>query len=171
MVARLEQEGRAEESVRARDSMMGPLGALGDGFFWAKVRPAAVLLTVMVSFLWSWAAAAVLLLLFNVVHLPERWSYIRKGYQKAEKSLEGVLAIDRRSVSRRAEQLITAACGFILGAAAFRTTTPGTAMALFCFAFYLYRRKVRTPAILGCLIAAGMLLGLLGVRMRIPWSV
>ena len=170
-VARLEEDGRTEESVKLKNSMMGPLGAVGDGFFWAKVRPAAVLLGLVASFAWPWAAIPVLLLAFNGFHIPDRWSGVKNGYGGAEGPLAGISAMNRKATVRYSKHLITTGCGFILGATAFRIGAPALTAAMFCFAFALFRGKLKTVAVLGCLLAAGLILGALGVGIGLPWSV
>jgi len=169
VVARLEQEGRGEESVRARDSLMGPLGALGDGVFWARVRPAAVLLAVTVSFYWPWAAAPVLLFAFNAIHLPERWYGIAAGFRRNNNPLGGVSVGRKKIISTFSGKLIMPACGFILGAFVFRSGTPVPALVLFSLGVLLFRSKFKTLSVLGYLLAAALLFGVLGVRMRLPW--
>ncbi len=171
VVARLEQEGRSEESVRARDSMMGPLGAQGDGLFWARVKPAAVLLAIVVSFQWPWAAAPVLLIVFNAIHLPERWYGIEAGFGQKNYLLGGVTTGFKKVISTISGQTIMPACGFILGMFAFRSETPLPAMVLFGLGFLLFRRKFKTPPVFAYLLVAALLLGVLGVRMRLPWSI
>jgi mannose/fructose/N-acetylgalactosamine-specific phosphotransferase system component IID len=171
VVARLEQERKSEESVKARDSLMGPLGAVGDGLFWAKVRPAVILLAVILSFRWSWAAAPLLLLFFNAIQIHKRWTGIFTGYCRADEPLKDFTGKENRIVSKYSSLMIVTACGFILGTAAIRTDTPGSAIALFGLGFVLFRMKLKTPAVIGCLAVAGLLLGLLGIRMGIPWSV
>ncbi len=169
VIARLEQEGKGEESVRARNSMMGPLGALGDGLFWANVRPAAVLLAVAVSFRWPWAAAPVLLVAFNAIHLPEMWDGIRAGFRRSDNPFEAISTGRGKSISYFSGHLVMPACGFILGAAAFRSQTPVSVLTLFGLGVLLFRRKFKIPSVFGYLLAAALLLGAAGVRMRLPW--
>jgi mannose/fructose/N-acetylgalactosamine-specific phosphotransferase system component IID len=169
VVARLEEEGNSEESVRARDSLMGPLGAVGDGFFWAKVRPTVILLALIISFRWLWAAAPLLLLVFNAIQIPERWSGVKKGYCQADTPFEGFSGKENRIISRFSSLLIATACGFILGIAAFRTNAPVSVFLLFGLGLLLFRMKLKTQAVIGYLVAAGLLLGVLGIQMEIPW--
>ena len=43
VVSKLEEEGKGEESVKVRNSLMGPLGAMGDSYYWATLLPVTVL--------------------------------------------------------------------------------------------------------------------------------
>ena len=169
VVARLEQEGKGEESIHTRNSMMGPLGALGDGLFWANVRPAAVLIAVAVSFHWPWAAAPVLLVAFNAIHLPEMWDGIGAGFRSSDHPFEAISTRRGKSISSYSGHLVMPACGFILGAAAFRSQTPVPVFVLFGLGVLLFHRKLKLPSVFGFLLAAALLLGAAGVRMRLPW--
>jgi mannose/fructose/N-acetylgalactosamine-specific phosphotransferase system component IID len=170
VVARLELEGRGDESVRVRDSMMGPLGAKGDGLFWARVRPAAALLGLAVSFYWPWAAAPVFLLAFNALHLLERWYGIEAGFSRNDTLFGVVDGGEKKVISTLTGHMIMPGCGFILGVFAFRSHEPVPVLALFGLGFLLFRRKLRTPPVFACLLAAALALVALGVRMRLPWS-
>ncbi len=170
VVARMEGEGKGKDSIRARDSLMGPLGALGDGLFWARVRPAAILAAVAVSFFEPWASAPILLLLFNSIHLKERWSAIAAGYTREEEPLGGLSGRSRIVFSGFFGGLILPACGFILTAAAIGSGSPWFAAGLFALGVLLFTLKFNNMMVLGCLLAAALLLGFLGVGMRLPWS-
>jgi PTS system mannose-specific IID component len=70
-----------EKVVQFKASLMGPLAALGDGFFWLSLRPAVGAFSVaLVPVLEEWAAA-VFLLLFNTVHLYARGRFFVLGYR------------------------------------------------------------------------------------------
>lgn len=60
----------APESVRRfKDTLMGPLAALGDGFFWRSLRPATgAVAAALVPFIHLWAVL-VYIALYNLVHL------------------------------------------------------------------------------------------------------
>ncbi len=170
VVSRLEEEGKGEESVKARNSLMGPLGAIGDGYYWATLRPFTVLMSIALSFFWIAAAPVLFLLIYNTVHLKNRWSYLNRGYLNAHSPMEGASELHGKVFPRFMERMITLLMGFILGLAAFDTRTPGTALLIFGAAFLMFRRQWRTPAILGMLVILGIFLGFFGTEMRIPWS-
>ncbi len=170
VVSRLEEEGKGEESVKARNSLMGPLGAMGDGYYWVTLLPVTVLLSVSLSFFWMAAAPVLFLLLYNTVHLRNRWTYLNRGYQNAHSPLEGATELNGKVLPRNMERMATPILGFTLGLGAFGTQTPGTALLIFSVAFLMFRRQFRTPAIFSLLVILGTLLGFLGANMRIPWS-
>jgi mannose/fructose/N-acetylgalactosamine-specific phosphotransferase system component IID len=170
VVARLEEDGKIEESVKVRGDLMGPLGAVGDAFFWSRLRPAAILLAVALSFWWPLAAAPALLLVFNTFHLKERWCGIMNGYLKADDPMGGVTLKNKRLFNGYSQYIIMVACGFILGATIFRTSAPASTMALFSLGYVLFRIKLKALTVVGILLAAGLMLGMLGIRIGLPWS-
>lgn len=170
VVSKLEEEGKGEESVKARNSLMGPLGAMGDSYYWATLLPVTVLLSIALSFFWMAAAPVVFLLIYNTVHLRNRWTYLNRGYLNAHSPLEGASDLNGKVFSRNMERMATPLLGFILGVAAFGTRTPGISFIIFGVAFVLFRRQWRVPAIFALLVTLGTLLGFLGTNMRIPWS-
>ena len=65
-------EGSVERVTAFKAALMGPLAALGDGFFWLSLRPAVgALCAALVPLLGAWAAL-LFLLLYNAVHLSLR---------------------------------------------------------------------------------------------------
>jgi mannose/fructose/N-acetylgalactosamine-specific phosphotransferase system component IID len=171
VVAKLEEDGKGEESAKISGHMMGPLGALGDAFFWARLRPNTILLAVAVSFFWPPGAAPVLLLVFNMFHIRERWSGITKGYLKADDPMSGFTSANKGLLAGQSQYMVMAVCGFILGAAAFSTDAPGPGIALFVLGYILFRIKLRTLTVVAALLIAGFILGMLGIGMGLPWSV
>ena len=171
VVSRLEEEGRGEEGIRARNNLMGPLGAMGDGYYWATLVPVTVLISILLSFFFKTAAPVVFLLLYNVLHLKNRWKYLNQGYINAGSPLEGVSDLNGRYLPKILDHMVSPLLGVILGLAAFSTYTPGTALLIFVAAFLMFRRMFKTPAIFAFLVILGVILGFLGPDMRIPWSV
>ncbi len=65
-------EATVEDIARFKSTLMGPLAALGDGFFWLSLRPATGAVGVaLVPVLGVWAPV-VFLFLYNVVHFVAR---------------------------------------------------------------------------------------------------
>jgi mannose/fructose/N-acetylgalactosamine-specific phosphotransferase system component IID len=170
VVSRLEEEGRAEESVKARNDLMGPLGAMGDGYYWATLLPVTVLASILISFFWMTAAPFVFLLLYNTEHLKNRWKYLNLGYLNAHSPLEGASGLNGGFLPKALERMLLPLLGVVLGLAAFATYTPGIALLIFAAAFLMFRRRWKTPAIFALLAVLGTILGFLGPNMRIPWS-
>jgi PTS system mannose-specific IID component len=71
-----ERVARGEESpavvVKFKAALMGPLAALGDGFFWLSLKPAVgAVCAALVPLMHAWAAV-LFLVLYNLVHLTLR---------------------------------------------------------------------------------------------------
>jgi mannose PTS system EIID component len=64
--------------------LQGPLAAVGDGFFWAGLRPFFGALAAVGTLALGWPALVAALLLYNVLHLWLRWSLFRAGYRAGD---------------------------------------------------------------------------------------
>jgi PTS system mannose-specific IID component len=83
-----EKIARGEEPPEAvahfKQSLMGPLAALGDGFFWFSLRPACgAFCAALFPWLGVWCAA-LFLVLFNTVHLTARARFFALGYSAGD---------------------------------------------------------------------------------------
>ena len=70
-------EGRFLDDLKR--SLMSTLGSVGDGFFWAGLRPLAALMAVLPALFQQLWAPIVLLVFYNAVHLSVRWWGIGAG--------------------------------------------------------------------------------------------
>lgn len=98
-VARLEEEvaaGRMSgaEIEELKKGLMGPLGALGDSFFWAGIRPAASVVSVVLFLAGMLWAPLIFLVLFNVPHLWFRWAALKDGYYHGVRVVEVMMRYD-----------------------------------------------------------------------------
>jgi PTS system mannose-specific IID component len=89
-----EKIARGEESpervVAFKAALMGPLAALGDGFFWLSLKPATgALCAALVPLLHAWAAL-LFLVLYNGVHLTLRGRLFLLGLRKGDLLVEEV---------------------------------------------------------------------------------
>jgi mannose/fructose/N-acetylgalactosamine-specific phosphotransferase system component IID len=82
MTTRARQNGMNGEQVRGlKKTVLGPFGALGDAFFWATLKPTAAVLGALFALMINpWAGIIVLLVLFNLFHLPLRLCGAYLGY-------------------------------------------------------------------------------------------
>lgn len=88
-VVKLEQERAAgrdpvvDVSV-LKTTLMAPLGALGDSFFWGALKPLSAIIAVALVFMTgSWWAPLLFLVLYNLWHLGIRCSVLFWGYSSA----------------------------------------------------------------------------------------
>lgn len=73
-----------EAVTRFKTTLMGPLAALGDGFFWLSLRPAVGVLSCALVPLIGVLAPVVFLALYNVVHLTARAWLFYEGLLRGE---------------------------------------------------------------------------------------
>jgi mannose PTS system EIID component len=79
-----------EQVVAFKAALMGPLAALGDGFFWLSLRPAmGALCAALAPVLGAWAAL-LFLVLYNAVHLTLRARLFRMGLRLGDRLVEQV---------------------------------------------------------------------------------
>jgi PTS system mannose-specific IID component len=79
------------QAVSSFKSALGPpFAALGDGFFWLALRPAAALIAAATEPLLGLWCVAVFLVLYNAVHLAARVWLFATGYQRAEGVVDAV---------------------------------------------------------------------------------
>jgi PTS system mannose-specific IID component len=87
-VARMEEErasGRdpAADVTALKNTLMAPLGALGDSFFWGSFKPLAVMIAIACLLSGAWWAPLLFLVLYNGVHLWLRAEVLVWGYRTA----------------------------------------------------------------------------------------
>jgi len=117
VVAREEELGTAPQTVDGlKHSLMCALGAVGDEFFWAHLRPLATLAALPAALAGLAWAPLVLLAIYNVPHLGVRWWGAAAGLAQGR----GILgALERRLLTRALPALgiaIPAVAGFLVGA-------------------------------------------------------
>lgn len=98
-------------STALKKALGPPFAALGDGFFWLALRPLASLLGVFGLLVWKAPGAFVLLVAYDLVHLPVRVWLFQRGYDQGPKVVE---AVQRLRVPR-ATALVKLAAAALLG--------------------------------------------------------
>lgn len=92
-----------------KSALMGPLAALGDGFFWHSLRPAVGALAVAtVPWLGAWSAL-LFLGLYNLVHLTARGYLFFLGLERGEGMIVAISALSIPAWSERLRK-VTAGC-------------------------------------------------------------
>jgi len=152
-----------------KGALMGPLAALGDGFFWLSLRPAVgALCAALVPWLGAWAAV-LFLVLYNVVHLTLRAQLFGMGLQLGDRLVE---AVARARLPKRGARLRAVAAASAGAAAASLAFTfgaqqggvggwllAGGCLALGALSYLLVARKVPTAVLTAM---AALLAGCLG---------
>ncbi|HTP50388.1 MAG TPA: PTS system mannose/fructose/sorbose family transporter subunit IID [Anaeromyxobacteraceae bacterium] len=73
--------------------LQGPLAAVGDGFFWAGLRPFAGALAAVGVLAVGWPALLAVIVLYNAVQLWVRFSLFRVGYRYGDAVVDRLAAL------------------------------------------------------------------------------
>jgi len=128
-----------ETVANFKAALMGPLAALGDGFFWLSLKPAAgALCAGLVPVLQAWAAV-IFLAIYNALHLPLRVRFYCLGLRLGDRVVD---ALAKQDLPRRGAKLRA------LGAA-----SAGALAAWLAIVFGRNETGPRAPALAaGCLV-------------------
>jgi PTS system mannose-specific IID component len=81
-------QGRFLEDLKR--SLMSTMASIGDGFFWAALKPFAILAAIVPALFGAWWSPLVLLAVYNVPHLSLRWWGIGAGLEEGCRVIESV---------------------------------------------------------------------------------
>lgn len=169
-VIRQEEVGGTDEAVEGlKRSLMCALGAIGDEFFWATLRPFAALVALPAALAGAVWAPLLMLGVYNVPHFGVRVAGIRAGLG-GEGAVVGML--QRQPLSRALPALgvaTTVLIGFLVGASSFDGTwgllpgrglaSAGLAVGVFLLLVGLQGWGLAQGRLLACLSAAAALAG------------
>jgi mannose PTS system EIID component len=151
-------EETPDKVVAFKAALMGPLAALGDGFFWLSLKPAAgALCAALVPLLGVWAAV-LFLALYNVVHFSLRARLYWLGLSLGDRLVEAVARANLPARGARLRALAAASAGGIAAwlAATFGAHAGGASAPLLAagclgmgvLAYLLVSRRVPSYAVL-----------------------
>jgi PTS system mannose-specific IID component len=169
-VLQSEERGAGDDAVESlKRSLMCALGAVGDEFFWASLRPFAALIALPAALAGAPWAPLLMLVVYNVPHLLVRGWGIAAGLRGGS-AVVGLL--QRRPLSRALPVLGAASAGLtglVLGATAFDPSwgllpgrgliSIGVALAAFLALVAAVRRGVGEGRLLAGLAALAALAG------------
>lgn len=118
-----------------KEALMGPLGALGDSFFWGSLKPlAAAIAAAMIIAGWWWGPL-LYLVLYNLWHLGLRTGLLFWGYASAGDALALISHFNFTTWARLFKAVSLAVAGAIVGmmplwGAEFRLEAPASAPAI-----------------------------------------
>ena len=117
---RLEQNRASGNTATAdvsglKTTLMAPLGALGDSYFWGALKPMAAALAVAVILTGSWWAPFLFLVIFNAWHVGLRLSMLFWGYTSGGNVVTLMARYSFTKMARRFKILTLAVLGGILG--------------------------------------------------------
>jgi PTS system mannose-specific IID component len=105
----------ATDVVELKKTLMAPLGALGDSFFWGSLKPFAASAAVAVLLTGAWWAPLLFLVLYNIVHVGLRLSLVFVGYATAGDVVALMSRYRFTKLARRYKVLSLAIIGCIVG--------------------------------------------------------
>ena len=169
-----ERVAAGEESPRApleyKQVLQGPLAAVGDGFFWAGLRPFFGALAAVGTLLLGWPALVAALLLYNGLHIWLRWTLFRAGYRAGDEVIQRLASLSLPAWAARLRDggavlagvgggllalVATGRLGFAAGAVTIAAAAAGVA------ALWLRARLLPTAYVA---LALGTAVGILAVR-------
>jgi len=169
-VIRNEESGGGDAAVEGlKRSLMCALGAVGDEFFWATLRPFAAVVALPAALAGIVWAPLLMLAVYNAPHLSVRAWGIRAGLRGEG----GVVEMLQRMPLSRMQPALGAATavlvGFLVGTAAFDRTwgllpghglvSIGVAVAVFLLLLAVQSRGLGQGRLLACLSALAALAG------------
>ena len=95
--------------------LQGPLAAVGDGFFWAGLRPFFGALAAVGTLVLGWPALVAALLVYNTLHLWLRWSLFRAGYRTGDAVVVRLAALALPAWAARLRDGGAVLCGVAAG--------------------------------------------------------
>jgi mannose PTS system EIID component len=100
-----------DKVVAFKAALMGPLAALGDGFFWLSLKPAVgAVCAALVPVLHAWAAL-LFLFLYNLVHFTLRARFYWMGLVLGDRLVEAVARANLPTRGARLRSLAAASAG------------------------------------------------------------
>jgi PTS system mannose-specific IID component len=119
-VVRLEQERASGRKPDAdvqglKTSLMAPLGALGDSFFWGALKPLAAVGAVALIMTGYWWAPLLFLLFYNVWHLGLRAAMLFWGYTSRGNAMELMSRFSFMKMAKRFKVITLTILGGIIG--------------------------------------------------------
>ncbi len=115
-------EPRAQP-LQYKQTLQGPLAALGDGFFWTALRPFFGAVAAVGALLGGWRAIVGALAVYNVIHLAFRLGLFRAAYAKGDAIVGDISRLALPVAADRLRSAGAALCGvaaaiFVVRAAA-----------------------------------------------------
>jgi len=100
--------------------LQGPLAAVGDGFFWAGLRPAAGAAAALGTLALGWPALLAVIVAYNALSLRLRWTLFRAGYGAGDAVVDRVAGLGLPRWAGRLREAGVVAAGMAAGLLALR---------------------------------------------------
>jgi PTS system mannose-specific IID component len=99
------------QPARYKQTLQGPLAALGDGFFWTALRPFFGALAALGALLAGWKAIVAAIVLYNAIHLWLRIRLFLAGYAKGDGIVGEIARLGLPIAADRLRAAGSALCG------------------------------------------------------------
>ncbi len=99
------------QSFRYKQTLQGPLAAVGDGFFWTALRPFFGAVAALGALLVGWPAIVGALAVYNVIHLVLRIGLFRAGYRDGDALVVDIARLRLPAAADRLRSAGAALCG------------------------------------------------------------
>lgn len=99
------------QPLQYKQTLQGPLAALGDGFFWTALRPFFGAIAAVGALLGGWRAIVGALAVYNVIHLAFRFGLFRDGYAKGDAIVADIQRLALPVAADRLRSAGAALCG------------------------------------------------------------
>ncbi len=99
------------QPLQYKQTLQGPLAALGDGFFWTALRPFFGALAAVGALVVGWPAIVGALAVYNVIHLALRLGLFRAGYAKGDAIVADISRLGLPVAADRLRSAGAALCG------------------------------------------------------------
>jgi PTS system mannose-specific IID component len=99
------------QPLRYKQTLQGPLAALGDGFFWTALRPFFGAVAALGALLLGWPAIVGAIVVYNAIHLALRVGLFRAGYQGGDAIVADIAKLGLPVAADRLRAAGAALCG------------------------------------------------------------
>jgi PTS system mannose-specific IID component len=99
------------QPLQYKQTLQGPLAALGDGFFWTALRPFFGALAAVGALLVGWPAIVATIVLYNAIHLVLRIKLFNAGYAKGDAVVAEIARLGLPLAAERLRAAGAALCG------------------------------------------------------------
>jgi len=112
------------QPARYKQTLQGPLAALGDGFFWTALRPFFGAAAAVGALLAGWPAIVLALVAYNAIHLVFRLGLFRAGYEKGDALVGDISRLGLPLAADRLRAAGAALCGVAAAIVVVRSAAP-----------------------------------------------
>lgn len=110
-----------QQPLQYKQTLQGPLAALGDGFFWTALRPFFGAVAALLALLVGWPGILGALAVYNAIHLVLRVRLFRAGYLKGDAIVGDISRLGLPVAADRLRAAGAALCGVAAGVVVLRS--------------------------------------------------